>query len=136
MQSEAVISTNGGSSAISSERIRSHLCRILSSPQFLSSPRLAKFLEFVIEMSLANQADQIKESLIAVEVYERRPDYNPQIDSTVRVEASRLRSRLKQYYEANGTVDGIQIDLPRASTFLHSANAARRNRTRKLLLST
>ena len=64
---------------------------------------------------LAGEGDQIKESLIAIEVYGRRPDYNPQVDSTVRVEAGRLRARLRQYYESSGAGDVIRIELPKGT---------------------
>ncbi|MFN0104826.1 MAG: tetratricopeptide repeat protein [Bryobacteraceae bacterium] len=94
------------------EAVRAHLETILASGEFTGSPRLAKFLTFVVETALAGDGEQIKESLIAVEVYGRRPDYNPQIDSTVRVEAGRLRARLRQYYDANGGGEAVRIELP------------------------
>jgi tetratricopeptide (TPR) repeat protein len=93
--------------------LREHLARIAASPQFASAPKLTKFLTFVVDTVLAGQGDQIKESLIAVEVYGRRPDYNPQIDSTVRVEAGRLRARLRQYYETAGQDHSFEIELPK-----------------------
>ena len=86
---------------------------VLASREFAGAPRLAKFLTFVVETALAGDADQIKESLIAVEVYGRRPDYNPQIDSTVRVEAGRLRARLRQYYEARAPRSRCGSSFPR-----------------------
>ena len=93
--------------------IRIHLERITTSAEFAGAPRLAQFLQFVVETSLSGAGDQIKESLIAIEVYGRRPDYNPQVDSTVRVEAGRLRARLRRYYESTGTQDEIRIELPK-----------------------
>jgi tetratricopeptide (TPR) repeat protein len=93
--------------------IRGHLEHLLASPQFTGAPKLASFLRFVVESSLAGKSEQVKESLIAVEVYGRRPDYNPQIDSTVRVEAGRLRVRLKQYYESYGQDQPFEIELPK-----------------------
>jgi tetratricopeptide (TPR) repeat protein len=99
--------------AANSQLVREHLDYIAASPQFAGAPKLAKFLTFVVETALAGQGDQIKESLIAVEVYGRRPDYNPQIDSTVRVEAGRLRARLRAYYEGPGQDQPLQIELPK-----------------------
>jgi tetratricopeptide (TPR) repeat protein len=93
--------------------LRAHLARVVQSPQFATAPKLAKFLTFLVETVLADHGDQIKESLVAVEVYGRRPDYNPQVDSTVRVEAGRLRARLRQYYETAGEGEPIEIDLPK-----------------------
>jgi tetratricopeptide (TPR) repeat protein len=96
------------------EEVRTHLERILGSREFASAPRLSAFLRFVVETTLQGKADDIKESLIGVEVYGRPADYNPQIDSTVRVEAGRLRARLQKWYEAEGAAnDGVRIELPK-----------------------
>src|SRR3982750_2611793 len=95
------------------QMVRAHLKHVVSSSQFSNAPKLARFLRFIVETVLAGDSDQIKESLIAVEVYGRRPNYNPQIDSTVRVEASRLRARLRQYYESAGQDQPVEIDLPK-----------------------
>jgi TolB-like protein/tetratricopeptide (TPR) repeat protein len=97
------------------EEIREHLKRVLASPEFASAPRLARFLAFVVETALSGKGEQIKESLIAVEVYGRRPDYNPQIDSTVRVEAGRLRARLRRYYESGDRSEAVRIELPKGT---------------------
>jgi tetratricopeptide (TPR) repeat protein len=95
--------------------VRAHLAQVIASREFAGAPRLAGFLKFVVETALAGDGDQIKESLIAVEVYGRRPDYNPQIDSTVRVEAGRLRARLRQYYEGSGGSEAVLIELPKGT---------------------
>ena len=99
----------------STEEIRTHLERVLVSPEFAGAPRLGRFLSFVVETALAGNSEQIKESLVAIEVYGRRPDYNPQIDSTVRVEAGRLRARLRDYQESSGKQDAVQIELPKGT---------------------
>jgi hypothetical protein len=95
--------------------VRSHLQEVLASKAFLAAPRLCKFLNFIIEKSLAGQAADIKEYVIALEVYERSSAYDPQVDSTVRVEASRLRRKLKAYYSNEGNSSPIRIDLPKGS---------------------
>jgi hypothetical protein len=112
MQQAANLLEIGQDTGVDEQLLRAHVAHIVSSRRFVGAPRLAKFLEFVIETVLAGHGDQIKESLIAVEVDGRRPDYNPQIDSTVRVEAGRLRARLRQYYEDSGRAQGIEIELP------------------------
>ena len=58
------------------------------------------------------RADQIKEYLLGVEVFDREASYNPQIDPIVRVEAGRVRSKLKQYYETEGRQDPVVIEFP------------------------
>lgn len=95
--------------------IREHVSRILVSPEFAGVPRLQRFLSFVVETSLEGRAAEIKETLVAVEVYGRPASYSPQQDATVRVEAGRLRTRLKQYYEGSGRDEGIEISLPKGT---------------------
>lgn len=93
-------------------KIRAHLDEILASPQFQVTPRLQQFLRFVVLKTLAGESHEIKEYVIATEVYGRSVDYDPQVDSTVRVEASRLRARLRAFYEARGE-HGVRIELPK-----------------------
>ena len=76
-------------------RFGRNLNRILASPPFVKSDRLAKFLRFAVEMTLEGRTEELKESTIGVEVYGREPDYSPKIDAIVRVEARRLRRPLR-----------------------------------------
>jgi serine/threonine-protein kinase len=92
--------------------IREQLERILASPGFAGSQRLGRFLRFVVEKTLAGEAGEVKESVLAVEVFDRRPDYDSRIDSVVRVEARRLRSKLRTYYEREGKRDPVVIEIP------------------------
>lgn len=93
--------------------IRMQLERVLSSAEFTRSERLSQFLRFVVEQHLAGKDEEIKESLIAVEVFGRRPDYDPKRDSIVRTEAGRLRARLNEYYAVEGCRDPIVIEMPK-----------------------
>lgn len=92
--------------------IRAAAARAAASPEFAGVPRLQRFLSFVVETSLDGRAAEIKETLVAVEVYGRPADYSPQNDATVRVEAGRLRARLQRYYEGSGREAAIEIRLP------------------------
>src|SRR6266404_4726071 len=80
------------------DRARSQLRRILESPGFARNERLSRFLGFVVERHLERRADEIKESVIAVEVFGRSPNFNARRDPIVRTEAARLRARLSEYY--------------------------------------
>jgi TolB-like protein/tetratricopeptide (TPR) repeat protein len=93
----------------SDEAIREEVDRILRSPIFAQSDRLARFLRFTVERALEGQGDALKEYVIGTEVYDRRPPYHPSQDSIVRTEARRLRSKLKEYYEIEGKDDPIFI---------------------------
>ena len=97
------------------EQIREQLHRILSSSLFSNARRLSQFLEFVITKSIEGQGAELKESLIGVEVYGRSPSYDPRDDSIVRAEASRLRAKLREYYDTSGRNDPIRIELPKGS---------------------
>src|SRR6516164_8697684 len=95
--------------------VRAQLGKILSSPVFVNSPRMSRFLRFVVETTLNGKSESIKEYVIAIEVFEKSGDYDPQTDSTVRTEASKLRSRLTRYYETEGRNDLIAITIPKGS---------------------
>jgi Tol biopolymer transport system component len=92
--------------------VREHVARILQAPGFARSERLKRFLSFTVERVLAGDTGNLKEYSIALDVFDRSPDYNPKIDAVVRVEARRLRSRLEQYYATEGVHDSIRIQFP------------------------
>jgi TolB-like protein len=96
---------------IDAKQIRHELGRILSSKVFSTARRSRMFLHYVVERSLVNSAP--KEFEVAVEVLGRGSDYDPDIDATVRVEAGRLRHRLREYYDTAGKTDPILIDIPK-----------------------
>src|SRR5215472_6374277 len=95
--------------------VRAQLGKILSSSVFANSPRMSRFLRFVVETTLDRKSESIKEYVIAIEVFEKAEDYDPQTDSTVRTEASKLRSRLTRYYETEGREDRLVITIPKGS---------------------
>jgi TolB-like protein/Tfp pilus assembly protein PilF len=92
---------------------RRQLERVLASAGFSRNQRMARFLQFVVEQHLEGKDDEIKESVIALEVFGRGPDYDPKQDSIVRTEASRLRARLREYYVSAGKGDALVIELPK-----------------------
>ena len=91
------------------------LGRILASSGFAKNNRLSRFLAFVIERRLAGRDEEIKESIIAVEVFGRSPEYDPKQDSIVRTEAARLRARLQEYYGTDGREDPVLVEIPKGS---------------------
>lgn len=93
--------------------VRSALERILSSGGFARNERLSRFLRYLVEEHLQGHDKTVKESLIAVEVFGRRPDYDPKLDSIVRTEAGRLRARLQEYYAGEGRTDTVIIEVPK-----------------------
>ena len=87
--------------------------RVLASSGFAQNERMARFLRFVVEQYLAGKNIDLKESVIAVEVFGRRPDHDLTRDSIVRTEAGRLRSRLSEYYAGEGKDDPLIVELPK-----------------------
>lgn len=92
--------------------IRAELDRVLASDAFRAAPQLSAFLSFVVERTVEGRAAELKGYTIAVEALGRPPDFNPQIDPIVRVEAGRLRRALAQYYACDGQADPIQLSMP------------------------
>src|ERR1017187_5879192 len=95
------------------EAARRQLERVLASAGFSRNERLARLLQFVVEQHLEGKDDEIKESVIALEVFGRGPDHDPKQDSIVRTEAGRLRARLGEYYLGEGKNDALVIELPK-----------------------
>jgi hypothetical protein len=109
MRERAVISGPISEGGIAPEAIREELSRILESAIFIQSDRLGRFLRYTVETTLAGDAETLKEYLIGTEVYDRKPPYHPSVDSIVRSEARRLRSKLREYYESVGRNDSVFI---------------------------
>lgn len=122
--------------------VQNQLERVLASPGFARNERMSRFLRFVVERQLEGRNGELKESLIGIEVFGRKPGFDPQQDSTVRSEAARLRARLAEYYAGGGRGDALIIELPKggyAPAFRQPdaplATAERKTRSAVLLLS-
>jgi tetratricopeptide (TPR) repeat protein len=101
--------------ALDSQRVRDHLALILKWPDFVSSPQLGAFLRYVVECKLAGKVEQIKAYTIATEALGRPPDFDPQNDPIVRVQARRLRQTLLLYYANPAADDSIRVNLSAGS---------------------
>jgi len=93
--------------------VRQQLDRILSDSSFSGAARRSRLLRYLVEQALGDRSEALKESVIATEVFERPPDYDPQVDSVVRVEVGRLRSRLGEYYAKAATEFPVRIEIPK-----------------------
>src|SRR5262249_40108457 len=103
----------GEPAGVSPEVIRAHLSQILASAAFSKADRIRRFLRFAVEESLGGRASQLNEYSIGVEVYDRPTTFDARLDSIVRVEAGRLRSKLREYYETEGRNLPIRIEFPK-----------------------
>ncbi len=95
--------------------ILTHLDALLAHPLFFQSKRYPALLRFVVEQTLAGNADQVKERSIGMEVFARIPGYDANADPVVRVTAGEIRKRLAQYYYDPANQYGIRIELPTGS---------------------
>ena len=93
--------------------VRAQLERILASEVFSRSQQLRRFLSFIVEQSLNGQGHSLKESVLAHELYGKGTDFDGGTDPVVRVDARRLRDKLREYYE--GRSDPVVISLPKGS---------------------
>jgi adenylate cyclase len=111
-------------SEITHDQIRHALARVLVSEEFCSSEIKSRFLEYVVTETLEGRADGIKGYSIAVDVYGRDTDFDPQADPIVRIGAGRLRRDLEHYYLTAGSEDKIRITIPKGRyvpSFEHNA---------------
>jgi TolB-like protein len=99
----------------SPEVVRAQLNRVLADPRFTRSERHSRFLRYSVEKTLVGKGDELKEYVIAMEVYGKPASYDPSVDSIVRVDAARLRSKLLDYYTTNGRDDAVRFEFPRGS---------------------
>ncbi|BCW87338.1 hypothetical protein sos41_04670 [Alphaproteobacteria bacterium SO-S41] len=99
---------------------------MLESPEFASAARLSDFLRHVVTETVEGRGAAIKGYAIAVDVFGRPADFDQATDPIVRVEASRLRRALAQYYQGSGSADPLLIELPRGGympVFHHRGSA-------------
>ncbi len=97
------------------EEIREQLGRLLSNPFFSHSKRFPTFLRFVVEQTLAGDAENIKERTLGVEIFVRDAEYDTSSDPIVRVTAAEIRKRVAQYYQDPSHQNELRITLPSGS---------------------
>jgi hypothetical protein len=95
--------------------VRMELAEVLRSVHFTHSKRYPALLTHVVEKTLDGQAGDLKERTVGVEVFHRRPDYDNNDDTIVRVTAGEVRKRLALVYHESATGHSVQIELPPGS---------------------
>jgi hypothetical protein len=105
---------NAGQSPSHGKRLE-QIERIVSSPVLQNSEALCTLLKFLARRSLEAPDVSLKEHQIATVVFGRSPDFDPRLDSTVRVQMSRLRAKLAEYYNNAGRDDSIVVEIPKGS---------------------
>lgn len=97
----------------SADEIRAYLERLLGSAEFHASARRRKLLAYVVDRTLAGQAERLKAFDIALSVLGRDERFDPHNDPIVRIEVGRLRRDLDHYYLGDGHDDPIRISIPK-----------------------
>src|SRR5580765_6470266 len=96
----------------------SHVEKIENSHTLHSSESLRKLLRYLAEHALDHPGIPLKEYQIATEVFGRPAAFDPQVDSTIRVQAGRLRLKLAEYYATEGADDPVQVEMPKGTYLL------------------
>jgi len=89
--------------------------RLTHSHTLRKAESLCKLLRYLADHALAQPGVPLKEYQIATEVFGRPADFDPQVDSAIRVQAGRLRLKLLEYYSHEGTADDIIVEMPNGS---------------------
>jgi serine/threonine-protein kinase len=97
------------------EEVLRELERIVASRAFQGAGRSGALLRFLLERTIAGQADQLKEYTVGAEALGRGASFDPRTDAIVRVEISRLRTRLSHYYATEGAATPVRIAIPKGS---------------------
>ena len=100
------------------EQLFQQIDNIIKSHSLRGSESLCKLLQYLAKQSLYHPDAPLKEYQIATEVYARPADFDPQSDSTIRVQAGRLRLKLAEYYASEGAADPILVKIPKGSYHL------------------
>jgi hypothetical protein len=104
--------------AVGRDQCFQQIDKLIISHSLHSSESLCKLLRYLAEHSLDHPGVALKEYQIATEVLGRPAGFDPQSDSTVRVQAGRLRVKLAEYYSHEGPDDPILVELPKGSYVL------------------
>jgi hypothetical protein len=104
--------------AAGQEPFSQQIDKIIKSHSLRGSESLRKLLQYLAKQALNHPDAPLKEYQIATEVYGRPSDFDPQTDSTIRVQAGRLRLKLAEYYGAEGAADPLVVKIPKGSYHL------------------
>ena len=104
-------SRSAGSRDVPSALVQQTLTHILRSVPFRSSKQSQHLLQYIVDQTLAGHRDLLKERLIGVNVFGRRPDYDTNEDPVVRARAGEVRKRLAQFYLGEGGQSQIRIEI-------------------------
>jgi hypothetical protein len=103
---------------MSKNQVLAEIDRLVSGQVLHGSESLCKLLRYLANHALDHPGVPLKEYQIATEVFGRQTDFDPQLDSMVRVQAGRLRTKLNEHYASAGASDSVWVDLPKGTYVL------------------
>ncbi|MGI9369630.1 MAG: tetratricopeptide repeat protein, partial [Ruegeria sp.] len=98
---------------VSRADVLAQLERIVKSKDFAVSDRTRSFFEHLVRTELNGKGEELRGTALAMDVFGRGVDFDPNNDPVVRTEAVKLRKALGYYYLASGATDLIEISVPR-----------------------
>ena len=101
--------------SVEREQCLGQIEKLVASPVLHGSESLCKLLRYLAEHALDHPGSSLKEYQIATEVFGRPLDFDPQHDSTIRVQAGRLRLKLAEYYSSEGAEDDLIVEVPKGT---------------------
>lgn len=104
-----------GATSTDRDALHSQIEKLNRSSVLHGSESLCKLLRYLGEHSLDSPGTALKEYQIATEVFGRAADFDSRLDSTVRVQTGRLRSKLAEYYAGEGALDALVIEIPKGA---------------------
>src|SRR5271154_5069573 len=99
-------------------QVLSEIDKLTASHALHGSESLCKLLRYLAHHALDHPGVPLKEYQIATEVFGRQTDFDPQLDSMVRVQAGRLRTKLTEHYASAGASDSVWVELPKGTYVL------------------
>ena len=103
----------GETGSPTADQCQQQVQRILKSATFRNAVTLQQLLQFLTARVFEGGAEALKEYTIGVEAFGRPQDFDPKTDTIVRVQIHRLRQKLTEYYEADGSRDPILVEIPK-----------------------
>lgn len=100
------------------EQLLGQVERLVGSAVLHNAESLCKLLRYLSDRAIEHPGEPVKEYQIATEVFGRSADFDPQLDATIRVQVGRLRTKLVEYYAAEGAGDPVVIEIPKGSYHL------------------
>ena len=88
---------------------------MLANPIFNATPKRVAILKYVVSQTLAGKGRDIKDDMVAVEVFGRGQDFDQTVAHIVKIQTDILRRTLVRYYETTSKNEPIRIDIPKGT---------------------